>query len=489
MTSPARAYGERALLVPLEEGADPRAALAWLRRAPGASDVILAESVACVVAPQDAAGPPAPPRGALPSLTDAPPTRTHEIHVVYDGADLAEIAARAGLSTDEVVRRHTGGDCVATMMGFLPGFAYLRGLDPSLSFPRRASPRPRVPAGAVAIAAEYTGIYPFASPGGWHLLGRAIGFSPLDGDGPRVTIGDRVRFSAVSPRGPAPEPPPRASAPRAVSRGVAVSGAVGLALVVDRGREGFMHAGFPRSGPLSPRAFARANAAARNPSGAAAIELYGELELTAVGTETTLADDDGRVVRLSAGASARFSSGQGRCRYVAVRGGVDVAPVMGSRTTLLVAGLGGHEGRALRRGDVLPVGELDALATEAPETPRRHVAPPTIALAPGPDAGELEGALEALSASAWRVSPSSDRTGTRLSREGVDAAPLARLDARRASIPMIEGAVQLTPAGPVVLGPDHPTTGGYPVVAVLGRDALDALACVPLGGLVRLRPP
>ena len=94
-----------------------------------------------------------------------------EIPVVYDGPDLADVAAACGLSTDEVVLRHHAGRYECAFCGFAPGFAYLTGLDAGLQVPRRPTPRTRVPAGAVAIAAEYTAVYPSPSPGGWHLIG------------------------------------------------------------------------------------------------------------------------------------------------------------------------------------------------------------------------------------------------------------------------------------------------------------------------------
>lgn len=94
-----------------------------------------------------------------------------EIDVRYDGADLAEIAERVGLSVDEVVEIHSGAEYRVEFCGFAPGFAYLGGLPESLHLPRRATPRVRVPAGSVAIAAGYSAVYPSASPGGWHLLG------------------------------------------------------------------------------------------------------------------------------------------------------------------------------------------------------------------------------------------------------------------------------------------------------------------------------
>lgn len=94
-----------------------------------------------------------------------------DIPVVYDGDDLDAVAATAGMAVDEVVERHAGGRYRCAFCGFAPGFAYLIGLDRALQLPRRPTPRTRVPAGAVAIAAEYTAVYPSASPGGWHLIG------------------------------------------------------------------------------------------------------------------------------------------------------------------------------------------------------------------------------------------------------------------------------------------------------------------------------
>jgi 5-oxoprolinase (ATP-hydrolysing) subunit A len=121
--------------------------------------------------------------------------RHHEIAVRYDGADLDEVAEASGLSVAEVVAMHAASAYEVAMMGFLPGFAYLRALGPRLLLPRHSTPRPRVPALSVAIAGPYTGIYPFASPGGWHLLGVAVGFVPFAAaSGAVMALGDHVRL-------------------------------------------------------------------------------------------------------------------------------------------------------------------------------------------------------------------------------------------------------------------------------------------------------
>lgn len=94
-----------------------------------------------------------------------------EVPVVYDGADLGDVATETGLSVEEVVARHAAGTYIVRFCGFAPGFAYLDGLDARLHVARRGEPRTAVPAGSVAIAGEFTGVYPRPSPGGWRLLG------------------------------------------------------------------------------------------------------------------------------------------------------------------------------------------------------------------------------------------------------------------------------------------------------------------------------
>ncbi|MCX5792394.1 MAG: allophanate hydrolase subunit 1 [Elusimicrobia bacterium] len=95
----------------------------------------------------------------------------HVLPVTYRGEDLPRVAELTGLTEEEVIRRHTAAEYMVAMIGFRPHFPYLLGLDPALAVPRLASPRLKVPAGAVAIGGQQTGVYPEASPGGWHILG------------------------------------------------------------------------------------------------------------------------------------------------------------------------------------------------------------------------------------------------------------------------------------------------------------------------------
>ena len=122
-----------------------------------------------------------------------------ELQVRYDGPDLAEVAALTRMSVEEVARRHAGADYLVAFVGFAPGFAYLVGGDPLLEVPRRADPRPRIPAGSVAIAGPYSAVYPAVSPGGWRLLGTTdtVLFDPAAGSPALLDAGDRVRFVAT----------------------------------------------------------------------------------------------------------------------------------------------------------------------------------------------------------------------------------------------------------------------------------------------------
>jgi KipI family sensor histidine kinase inhibitor len=119
-----------------------------------------------------------------------------EIPTVYDGPDLADVAQHWGTTPQGVVSLHTGTEFRVAFCGFAPGFGYLTGLPADRAVPRRATPRARVPVGAVGLAGEYTGVYPTASPGGWQLIGRTdtVLFDP-DRDPPALfTPGARVRF-------------------------------------------------------------------------------------------------------------------------------------------------------------------------------------------------------------------------------------------------------------------------------------------------------
>lgn len=129
----------------------------------------------------------------------APPAKEVELNVRYDGPDLGDVAARTGISPEEVVARHTRAEHRVAFLGFQPGFAYLVGGDELLHVPRLDEPRTRVPVGSVAIAGPYSGVYPRESPGGWRLLGttETVMFDAARSEPALLALGDRVRFVAT----------------------------------------------------------------------------------------------------------------------------------------------------------------------------------------------------------------------------------------------------------------------------------------------------
>lgn len=132
-----------------------------------------------------------------------PPPREVEIPICYGdefGPDLHQVSALHGISTQQVIELHTSATYLVYFLGFVPGFAYLGELPAALVTPRLATPRRSVPAGSVGIAGNQTGVYPFATPGGWRLLGRTplSMFRPDQNELSLLSIGDRVRFVSIS---------------------------------------------------------------------------------------------------------------------------------------------------------------------------------------------------------------------------------------------------------------------------------------------------
>lgn len=133
------------------------------------------------------------------SLAETKEPTLIEIPVVYDGEDLAFVADHNQLSIEEVIQIHTQATYRVFMMGFLPGFAYLGGMDERIATPRKSTPRTKVPAGSVGIAGKQTGIYPLESPGGWQLIGStSVPLFDINSSNPSLLkVGDLVRFVRV----------------------------------------------------------------------------------------------------------------------------------------------------------------------------------------------------------------------------------------------------------------------------------------------------
>jgi len=483
---------------------------------------------------------------SLPTSRDAATEgRLVEIPVRYDGEDLAEVARLSGLSTDEVVDRHAGATYTVAFTGFAPGFAYLTGGDPSLAVPRRATPRTSVPAGAVAMAGEFTGVYPRESPGGWQLLGHTdVALWDLAERVPALLQpGMRVRFvdvtkrpagaeeaasqesgsptpaaprstllsaelmsDAAAPAVPAPAAPAPASRPRP-DRALVVTTPGPFSILEDLGRPGRSGLGVSRSGAMDHRALREANRLVGAATGSAALELaYGGLEATARGDlvlavagapvpltvhgargtrhavpGAAFALDDGEVLVVGAPPRGVYS-------YLAVRGGWEAESVLDSASGDVLARIG--PGR-LAAGDELGVGRAwsESVAAAAHDAQRSVSAPDEVTLldvvlGPRDDWFTAE-ALERLTGQRFTVTAQSNRIGLRLAGEH----PLERaVEHELPSEATVSGALQVPPDGqPVLFMADHPVTGGYPVVACVVGDQLDRAAQVPVGASVRFR--
>ncbi len=462
-----------------------------------------------------------------------------EIGVRYDGEDLAEVARLTGLEPAGVIAAHTGSEWTVAFGGFAPGFAYLAGGDDRLAVPRRAEPRTRVPAGAVGLAGPFSGIYPRASPGGWQLIGRTdVTLWDADRDPPALLQpGGRVRFRAIGPDEPAKSPAKATTTddrlPGALDQGDAdrpgvpdgrdqrdadspggrdrleqrqpgltVLATGPLALLVDGGRPGYAALGVGTSGAADRASYRLGNRLVGNEPGAAAVEItLGGLAVRAWAScliALTGADcapmvdgrpaNHGGPVYLRAGQQLRLGTPRAGLRcYLAVAGGFEVPLVLGSASTDTLSGVGPD---ALRPDDRLavrrPRGPLFLTVESVPRAAGPDAAI-SLDVLPGPRADWLADP-RALFALPWEVSDRSDRVGVRLLGHPLQRHPDAS-GRELPSEPMVRGSIQVPPDGrPVIVGADHPVTGGYPVIGVLTEAASDLLAQARPGDRIGLRP-
>ena len=433
----------------------------------------------------------------------------------FDGPDLEEVASGAGCSPDEVVALMTEQPLTVSVVGFSPGFAYLDGLPgPLRAVPRRARPRPVVPAGSVALANGHAAVYPTASPGGWQLVGRT-GFPLLSLERPPYAVlapGDRVLFTVAGAGDllePARPPAPVWTVPAGARRVLEVVAPGLRAVVQDGGRRGVAAVGVPSAGPADPVSFALANQLVGNAAGSGTLELTGggtrlrglaACHVAAVGAAPRLCVDGstvpaGQVVPLARGQELTVGPLRRGCRtYLSVAGGILGPGVFGSSASDELTGLG--------PGPLAPRARLDAgpltpplgdhltagAATELDE----GGAPVELRVVPGPHPEQFApAALAHLAAVAFRVERDSNRVGLRLRAEFGEAnlrgteEDVGELDSQG----VVTGAVQVPPDGdPVILMPDHATLGGYPVLAVVASADHGLLGqCAP-GTRVRLVP-
>lgn len=452
----------------------------------------------------------------------------------YFGPDLQYVADHAGMTKEEVIAVHSRTPYRIYMLGFLPGFPYLGGLDERLVTPRLAIPRTRIPAGSVGIGGSQTGIYPMASPGGWQLIGR----TPLDiYDAKReepflYEAGDEIQFVPIDSdtyyeirhqilRGTwkltvredvqeAKQAHPTQSKQRAegvqtttVNEDAQIGGYLDIqtpgffTTVQDEGRLGYQRYGFSQSGVMDQASWKFGNALLHNPQDAAALEMTWQgasftvdasTRIAVTGAECDVTIDgvkqpQNEALEIDPGRKVTIGIAKKGCRmYLCVQGGIQVPKVMGSRSLNLKCHIGGCEGRPLRAGDHVPFGVgADFYATETQQTARTRLPEgDTVTLRVIPDAQAecfgTEGA-QIFYSSEYEIAEESDRMGIRLQGPSVTGSGSADIVSEGIAF----GAVQVPSSGcPIILMADRQTTGGYAKMGVVCSEDLSLLAqCRP----------
>lgn len=511
-----RPFGDRALVVEFEHDLSPainaraRALARLLRDVPGVRETIPTLRSVLIVCDPLSADFTAIAETAVRIAGRLPPDsgktdRVIEVPVVYGGEagpDLSDLARRCGMAAGEVIRLHSAQEYLVYMLGFAPGFAYLGIVHDAIRVPRLSSPRLRVPAGSVGVADALTGIYPLQTAGGWRLIGRtplAI-YDPHRADPVTFRPGDRVRFVPVAR---ADFPPPSrepSGAPRAPRHPIFEVIEPGLYTTVqDLGRPGYRALGVPGSGAMDAPSFRIGNLLAGNTADAAGLEctapgpvlrVLDHATVVIAGADLSPSLDGAALemwspVQIRPGGILRFGAPRsGTWAYVAVSGGIDTPPALGSAATYVPGGLGGDAGRRALAGDVFGRGEgarrpvQDASAR--PPLPGGDV---SVRVIPGPqEEWFAAGGLDAFWNGIYHVTVHADRAGLRL--EGPVIAH--RGTEEMLSDGMLPGAVQVPPGGqPIVIMPDGPTTGGYPKIGVVATADLRLLAQARPGTRVR----
>ncbi|WP_410216356.1 5-oxoprolinase/urea amidolyase family protein [Paracoccus sp. (in: a-proteobacteria)] len=436
-----------------------------------------------------------------PAVGRAPAPRapeTLELPVIYDGEDLADVARLMDLTVAEVIAAHQAAVWQTAFCGFAPGFAYMTCDDRRFDLPRRPAPRTRIPAGSVALAGRFCGIYPQETPGGWQLIGRTdVPMWDLSRDPPALLRpGVRARF--VEGHGTMHPVVVPVSRP---GHGLRILSTAFPILLQDQGRAGQGAQGVSASGALDVGALRRANRAVGNNVHEAALEitlgpvtLQAEQPLTmalsGAGSAQVIHSDGCTVI--APGAAFALDAGDhlqimapaaGMRSYLALRGGFDVAPVLGSRATDTLAHIGPP---ALTAGDVLTPAHRPAKAVADPGPAPDLPAPGdlvTLAVVMGPRADWFDReTVERFLSQEWQVTPQSSRVGIRLSGNALKRDDAAELPSEGCET----GAIQIPHSGqPVLFLADHPLTGGYPVIATLHPQALDLAGQLPPGARIR----
>lgn len=455
--------------------------------------------------------------------------------------DLRKVAAHAKLTAEEVIKIHSSTDYLIYMMGFLPGFPYLGGMEKCLETPRLETPRTKIPAGSVAIGGAQTGLYPVESPGGWNIIGR----TPLKlfdlNRKPQFLYkaGDKIRFEPISKKefeefdvyaendwlwkngfeAEAIQQAHTAISERKKLRdkniphyecggGIKILVAGLLTTVQDKGTKGFQKYGISQSGAMDEMSFELANAICGNPENTACLEttLSGpsirfvtECDFAITGATFANASLNGIPVEMNkkihANAGEVLNCGfasNGLRSYIAFTGGILVPEVFGSRSTNLKSKIGGFYGRKLEAGDELAIGFARRHSMNENAFPAKNINPffarkDGILVLDCIKSSQFdffsEESVKIFTSTVYTIAPESDRMGIRFQGQNIRC---GKTDIISDAIPF--GAVQITSAGlPLVMAADRQTTGGYAKIACVKKESMCALAQAAPGTKVQFK--
>ncbi|AOA57295.1 5-oxoprolinase subunit B/C family protein [Acinetobacter larvae] len=457
------------------------------------------------------------------------------IPICYDGEDLAQVAELQGLSIAELISRHQHSLWQVAFIGFAPGFAYLSSPDrPFSDIPRLATPRKKIPAGALGLAGQYSGIYPKDSPGGWQLIGStttamwdlsrskpalltpgmSVIFEDVSHAPSRVAVSTTLSSTTLSPSlnsetetlkntdiATATHTQTQVTQHNASLAMLSITAAALQMLVQDEGRFKQAHQGVSHAGAMDRFAMHSANRMVGNPPQSAVVEILNGgfkanihhatvIAVTGAQSDIKVYFSDGRSAQFSSYQSIALDAGDafliqnphaGLRHYLAIRGGIAVPAVLGSCSYDSLAALGPAP---LQLGDTLysaqlncqPISPYEAAMPQLPKV--GDVVELDLVLGPRPDWFSPE-SIKLLFQQHWQVSHDSNRVGLRLlGEQALQRKITHELDSEGTCI----GALQIPPNGqPVLFMHDHPLTGGYPVIGAVAKHHWNLVAQIPAG--------
>jgi KipI family sensor histidine kinase inhibitor len=434
---------------------------------------------------------------------------TIEIPVCYGGAfgpDLDFVANHAQISREAVIERHSAPAYRVYMLGFMPGFPYLGGLQKELETPRLTTPRVKIPVGSVGIAGKQTGVYPVESPGGWQIIGRTPVqlFDPDREEPTLIKPAQKVKFVPISEADfYALEEKNQAKNIRKTGsqpEGIRILQPGFATTIQDKGRHGYRKYGIPVSGAMDESAMACANLLVGNAVDAACIEVTfagpvikfeESMAIALTGADLSPTINGGfvemnRTLYVNRGEVLRFGVLRSGFRtYIAFEGGIDVPLKLSSKSTDLKSRIGGIDGDVLQAGDVLRNG---IIRRKFPSGIRRLPAAwcrksseggyEVIRVVKGPEYKAFtEEGLNTFETALFSVTAKSDRMGIRLS--GLNIEHLEGADILSSGL--CAGTIQVAGDGqPIVLMSDCQTTGGY--------TRIGCVVSVDLGKMAQMKP-